>query len=206
MGPRSAASTAEIRVASIRSLTPKQVFVPSVTGETRPQREHGFPGPTPSSARRFPPGLALWKLQRQPAQRLVTPARPPRRAPAEGAAQRFLDRDLGGRTAPHIERGRDPRVRRQYERNRMIARRGSSPAALSRKWRRPRGFVAHVARGVSAPYADRGGRATEHARIRVIWRTDRAPVGVERNRRSPLSRGEPTWALSPGAVAGDLRR
>ena len=28
---------------SIRSLTPEQGFVPSVTGETRPQREHGFP-------------------------------------------------------------------------------------------------------------------------------------------------------------------
>jgi len=40
-------------VVSIRSLTPDQVFVPSVTCETRPQREHGFPRPTPSTARRF---------------------------------------------------------------------------------------------------------------------------------------------------------
>src|SRR5437879_1080814 len=29
------------------------VFVPPITGETRPQRGHGSPAPTPSSARRF---------------------------------------------------------------------------------------------------------------------------------------------------------
>jgi hypothetical protein len=34
--------------------TSPQVFAPSVTGETRRQREHGFPAPTLASARRFP--------------------------------------------------------------------------------------------------------------------------------------------------------
>jgi hypothetical protein len=90
-------------------------------------------------------------------------------------------------------------------RNRTIAR-DFRPAALSRKWRESGSFVAPIAPGALPLVASWRTRARQDARIRSTGRTDWTPVGVEPNRRSPLSRGEPPWTLSLGIVAGDLRR
>ena len=82
----------------------------------------------------------------------------------------------------------------------------SRALALSAKWRGLNSF------DVPVLFSElRSSRLTEakvrnDARIKDIWRKDRAPVGIGPNRCSALPRGERAWPLGLGAGPGDLWR
>ena len=85
--------------------------------------------------------------------------------------------------------------------------RGVLSSGASAKGGRDWGVLPRLLRQQLPPHRLIGGQSEGgDARSKDGWRTNRAPLRIEPDRRSPLSRGEPTWVLSLGVVAGHLWR